>query len=133
MMKPSEYRKGYLSKLGNEIRRLRIERGLSQDDLAQICGYKSRSSITKIERGGYDLPLPKLKTLAEALGVPPMYFLGIDVDQDETEDLPEDELALLELYRRLNSSGREKATDYLSDLAGMEKYTKKEKTSRGSA
>lgn len=124
-MNPSEYRIEYLTRLGNEVRRLRIEKGLSQDDLAQKCGYKSRSSINKIERGVYDLPLPKLKILSEALGVSPMHFLGIEVKVKESIELSSAEIALIEAYRSLNDHGKAKAFEYVSDLSGILKYTEK--------
>ena len=38
------------------IRRRREELGLSQDELAKKLGYKSRSSINKIEKGENDIP-----------------------------------------------------------------------------
>lgn len=132
-MKPSEYRTEYLTKFGAEVRRLRVEKGLSQDDLAQACGYKSRSSINKIEKGIYDLPLPKLKILAEALGIDPMYFFEIDVHSEKDVTLSPDEVSLVQSYRTLNEKGKEKTIEYVSDLSVNKKYTEKEDPSRGSA
>lgn len=132
-MKPSEYRTEYLTKFGAEVRRLRVEKGLSQDDLAQACGYKSRSSINKIEKGIYDLPLPKLKILAEALGIAPMYFFEIDVHSEKDVTLSPDEVSLVQSYRTLNEKGKEKTIEYVSDLSVNKKYTEKEDPSRGSA
>ena len=37
--------------IGERIRQMRIGLGLSQDELAKLVGYKSRSSINKIEIG----------------------------------------------------------------------------------
>ena len=40
--------------LYKNIKMLREEKGMSQDELAKLCGYTSRSSIAKIEKGEVD-------------------------------------------------------------------------------
>lgn len=50
------------------IRRLRREQGLSQQELADLTGYTDRSSIAKLEKGLIDLPQSKLETFAKVLG-----------------------------------------------------------------
>ena len=47
--------------LGDNIRRKREEAGLSQDELAQRLGYKSRSTIVKVESGVNDLTQSKIR------------------------------------------------------------------------
>ena len=37
--------------IGQRIRRIRIAKGLTQDDLAKLMGYSNRSTINKIESG----------------------------------------------------------------------------------
>lgn len=64
--------------IGERIRNLRIERNMSQDELAQRAGYKSRSSINKIELSGQDLPMSKVRRIAIVLGTTPEYLLGWD-------------------------------------------------------
>ena len=60
----------------DRIRERRIELGLSQDQLAAKMGYKSRSSINKIESGQTDIARNKLVKLAEALLTTPAYLMG---------------------------------------------------------
>lgn len=62
------------------IRQLRIERGLSQDELANLVGYKDRSSVAKVEAGKVDLSQTKVAAFAKALGVTPAYLLGLSPD-----------------------------------------------------
>ncbi len=62
--------------IGKRIRLRREELGLSQDDLAKRVGYKSRSSITKIENDGRGLPQEKIVDFAKALYVTPAYLMG---------------------------------------------------------
>ena len=59
----------YLKYVGKRIRKVRILRGLSQDELAKRCGYKSRSAINKIETGINDVPIYKLKIITEMLNI----------------------------------------------------------------
>lgn len=61
--------------IGDRIREKRIEAGLSQEELAHKVGYKSRSSIQKIE-AARNLPLPKVEKMAVALDCAPTYLMG---------------------------------------------------------
>ncbi|MCI8283964.1 MAG: helix-turn-helix domain-containing protein [Firmicutes bacterium] len=66
--------------LYKNIRKLREEKGLSQDELAKLTGYTSRSSITKIEKGEVDLTRSKIIAFAQALGTTPGNLMGWDND-----------------------------------------------------
>ena len=48
-----------MSVLSTRLRLRRKELGLSQEELAQRMGYRSKSSITKLEKGVNDLPQAK--------------------------------------------------------------------------
>lgn len=60
------------------IRRLRESLGLSQDELAKRLGYRSRSTIAKIESGSNDIPQSKIAAFAAALETTPAHLLGLD-------------------------------------------------------
>lgn len=66
-----------MEKLYENIRKLRIEKGISQDELAQLIGYKDRSSITKIESGKVDLAQSKILLFAKVLGTTPAELMGL--------------------------------------------------------
>ena len=68
-----------MSKLSHRIRQRRDELGLSQEELAERMGYRSKSSITKLEKGVNDLPQSKLEELAAALDTTPAWLLGLDI------------------------------------------------------
>lgn len=57
------------------IKELRIERKLSQEDLARMVGYTSRSSVNKVEAGLIDLPQSKILAFAKALNTTPIYLM----------------------------------------------------------
>ena len=88
--------------LYKNIKMLREEKGLSQDELAKLCGYTSRSSIAKIEKGEVDLQNSKILLFANALGTTPGKLMGLtDFDSKEPtiiaahfdgDDFTEDEL-----------------------------------------
>ena len=50
----------------DRIKNRRLELGMSQADLANKLGYKSRSAINKIENGLRDISQSKLSQFAEA-------------------------------------------------------------------
>ncbi len=62
--------------IGQKIRKLREERKMSQDELAKIIGYTSRSSINKIEKDGRGIPSDKIILIADVFGVSPAYLMG---------------------------------------------------------
>ena len=63
--------------LGERVKARRIELNLTQDELAKRLGYKSRSSINKIECGR---PVTQkiIVRLAEELYTTPAYLMGWD-------------------------------------------------------
>lgn len=60
--------------VGRNIRRLRRERGLSQEDLADEIGVH-RTYMGGVERGERNLTLRSLERLAGRLGVSPLSLL----------------------------------------------------------
>jgi len=68
----------FMSELARRVRERRAALGLSQEELADRMGYRSKSSITKLEKGVNDLPQSKLEELAAALDTTPAWLLGIE-------------------------------------------------------
>jgi len=60
------------------IKLLRLQRGISQASLAPMVGYTDRSSIAKIEAGLVDLQESKLRLFAQALGVTVPQLMGYE-------------------------------------------------------
>lgn len=76
-------------KIGERIKQARLKKGYSQTELAQLLGYKSRSSINKIEIGERDIPKNNILKFAELLEVSPSYLMGWDNDANENSSLDE--------------------------------------------
>lgn len=72
--------------LGKRIRERREELNLSQDELAKKLGYKSRSSINKIELGKNDITQHKIADFAKALQTTPAYLMGWTDDVQKKND-----------------------------------------------
>lgn len=62
--------------LYKNIKSKRTELKMSQDTLAELTGYKDRSSIAKIEKGEVDLAESKIREFAKALKVSPRELMG---------------------------------------------------------
>jgi Zn-dependent peptidase ImmA (M78 family)/transcriptional regulator with XRE-family HTH domain len=60
--------------IGPRIKALREERKLSQDDLARLCGFKDRQTVSAIETGERRVTAEELVTAVEKLGASLDYF-----------------------------------------------------------
>ena len=67
-----------MSELSRRILQRRLELGLSQEELAQRMGYRSKSSITKLEKGVNDIPQSKVEEFAAALETTPAWLMGLE-------------------------------------------------------
>lgn len=65
-----------LRNFGERVIMCRQALNLSQDELAKRVGYKSRTSINKIEVGVNDVPSTMIKKLAIALHTTPIHLMG---------------------------------------------------------
>lgn len=69
--------------IGGYIAEARKQAGLTQEELALRVGYKSKSTINKIEQGTRDLPQKKIAAFADALGVTPAKLMGWEEERKE--------------------------------------------------
>lgn len=84
--------------LYKNIRDRRIKLGMSQEELAKKLGYKSRSTIAKIETGKVDLPESKIKSFADALNTTPAYLMGWRNNVEE--DISLESLGLIKVKKK---------------------------------
>ena len=69
--------------IGLRIMRRRKELGLTQEELAAKMGYKSKSTINKIEKGINDVSQSNLLPFAEALQTTEAYLMGLTDDPNK--------------------------------------------------
>lgn len=72
-----------MKSVGDRIREKRESLGMSQEELAKKLGYKSRSSINKIETDARNLTQSKIKSIADALLTTPSYIMGWEEPKEE--------------------------------------------------
>ena len=83
--------------IGKRIKNRREALGMSQEELATKLGYKSRSSINKIELEINDVTQSKIAQIAKALGTTPAYLMGWE---EESSNKKNDALADIILKAR---------------------------------
>lgn len=69
-----------MAEIGKRIKLKREALGLTQEDLAKKLGYKSKTTIAKIESGTNDIVQSKVKDFAVALETTIAYLMGWDDD-----------------------------------------------------
>jgi transcriptional regulator with XRE-family HTH domain len=124
--------------IGKRIKEVRIELGLSQEELAKRLGLKSKSTICKIETGDDNLSMRSIQKYAKALGCDSSYLIGLDqAMQDKWHkevlssiqenisgmqnvvNLSNDEHILIENYRNSSEADREAVKRMLAYAARM--------------
>lgn len=71
--------------IGERVKLARKKKGMTQEELASLLGYKSKSSVTHIENGR-DIPRAMVSQLAKILDVTPSYLMGWE-DENEASEL----------------------------------------------
>ena len=108
--------------LYKNIKRIREEKGMSQEELARLVGFKSRSSINKIEMGVNDITQSKLVAIANALGVSPGALTGSDDPASSAPPAPQKSDGLPELNARDEREIERDLADMMHSVA-MANYT----------
>lgn len=92
--------------MGDRIKTRRLELGLTQQELAEKLGIKSRSYISLLEKGDRNLPTSMIRKLVSALDTTPSYLLGWNEEEIKAnqEWLNRYMQATVDTYRRVFSS-----------------------------
>lgn len=103
---------------GQNLRKIRISKRMSQDELARKLGYVSRSSINKIEVGRSDMPRSKIELAAKILGVSPLdLFKNAPIEDEIIDTIIDDQITILaESYEKLNDANRMRLSAYIQAL-----------------
>ena len=71
--------------IAERIRHRREQLELTQEELSEKLGYKSRSTISHIENGDVDISSQKMQALAKALDTTPAYLIGCEDEDGRNE------------------------------------------------
>lgn len=115
--------------IGQRVKKLRIEKHLTQSELAEKLGYKSKTSVAHIENGR-DIPRSMVVTLSKVLNTTPAYLMGWEDEKaapktepisDKKLELTENEKAIVDIFKNLTETqqgeliGRAKAMEELNE------------------
>ncbi len=136
--------------IGANIRRIRMEKKMTQKELGEKIGSISQQQIARWENGDKNITLDNLRKISAALGV---YISDLvdDWNQFSKEDIAEDwksnntsgishekaielggypinglEKSLFNVYRSLNRTGQEKALDQIALLTKIPEYQRED-------
>lgn len=119
--------------LYKNIRKLRLENGWSQSELARRAGYKDRSAIAHVEDGTVDLPQSKIMLFADIFGVSPaQLFGGSSASELFDDNYTNEETAVITAYRNADEMRKDIVCDVLHVIrqpAAREK-TRRQESSR---
>lgn len=91
--------------IGEKIKRKRLEKKWTQEELATRMGYKTKSTITKIENGTNDVSQKKVVKFAEVLGVSVAYLMGWENTHEWFKNFrAEKNISLMEIADEFNIS-----------------------------
>jgi len=91
------------SNLSEKIRQIRLQKGLSQENMADMLGL-STTAYGDLERGRTELSVSRLENIAKLLDVPLPDLLGFESSSmSETEWLRQENTRLLAVNSRLQN------------------------------
>ncbi|WP_338977172.1 LexA family transcriptional regulator [Fusobacterium nucleatum] len=106
------------------IKKRREELSLSQEELAAKLGYKSRSSINKIELGLSDIPFSKIPLFAKALEIEPEILMGWEKNKKQEESnidmntvINGDEFVMIPLYSSISAGYGSEEAEFIEMIA----------------
>nr|DAI90225.1 MAG TPA: helix-turn-helix domain protein [Caudoviricetes sp.] len=112
-----------MSKIGSKIKERREALGLSQDELAEMMGYKSRSTIAKIEKNVNDVTQTNIVKFAKILHTTPAYLMGWDTTEKTNTATNSDISNKIDLktINQLNDTNISKVNSYAKNLLNIQK------------
>lgn len=99
-----------MSSFGERVRETRIARGMTQQELADAIGMKSRSTINKIELGSRNTKLDTATKIARALNADPDYLVFGDEEDRKAE--------IERLFNLLPDDQQESVLSFLRSMLG---------------
>lgn len=104
--------------LARNIRYLRKQKGMSQDQLAELLGYKSFTTIQKWESGISEPPFKTLVAMAALFDVDIDDLANKNLEYDSSKkELSEQEMTVLSIFEKLDNNKKSAAIDYLDFLS----------------
>lgn len=98
--------------IGDRVKELREQQRMTQQELAEKLGYKSKTSVAHIE-GGRDIPRSMVVKLAEILKTTPSYLMGWEENNAPAPSSRDD------VINKINALPEDKIDKLLGYLDGL--------------
>lgn len=121
-----------MTHIGKKIKKRREELGLTQEELAHKLGYKSKSTVNKIEMGINDITQTRVVAFAKALNTTPAYLMDWEIADVFHDDMQQDSIQKLhslfssqevthfENYLQLNEHNMKLVDNYTEKLLSIQ-------------
>ena len=111
--------------IGERLRTLRVAKGLSQAQLAKLCGWSTSSRVANYEIGSRNIGADDAIALARFLDASPSFILFGDTE-NTGQELPEKQKLLLNLFEQLPESEQDRMIDlFVMRLKELDDYVEK--------
>lgn len=120
--------------IGEDIRRIRKEKKMTQKELGEKLGGISQQQIGQWENGDKNPKKETIEKIAKALDIDPYSLYSFDMASEELEKSITQKISqkkgsedkLLDNYRKLNDTGQDKAIEQVELLTKIPEYQKEE-------
>lgn len=99
---------------GEILKKLRIEKGLTQQQLAEILGFKSASAVGMVERQERELSFETIKRIVDFFNVSSDYLMGLVPFKNETE------VKKVDSFDRGDGMSEDKQNDIINNQDSLE-------------
>lgn len=101
--------------IGQRVKLLREKKGLTQQELAELLGYRSKTSVAHIENGR-DIPRSMVVKLSDLLDTTPAYLMGWEDSKEPSNItlLPQNKIRLIPIYESVSAGFGAYADNYIT-------------------
>lgn len=111
--------------IGERIKALRTEKGMSQGQLAKLCGWSGASRVANYEYGNRNVGVDDALSLAKALGTTPVMIL-FGEQSDPANWLTDKQKRVLSVFNQLPEAEQERMIDTFElRLKEIDEYVEK--------
>ncbi|HDY9008314.1 TPA: helix-turn-helix domain-containing protein [Klebsiella pneumoniae] len=111
--------------IGERIKALRTGKGMSQGQLAKLCGWSGASRVANYEYGNRNVGVDDALSLAKALGTTPVMIL-FGEQSDPSNWLTDKQKRVLSLFNQLPEAEQERMIDTFElRLKEIDEYVEK--------
>lgn len=103
-----------MESMGERIRRMRIDRGLTQEELGKVIGIQ-KATMQKYECGStHNMKRTQIKALADFFGVSPAYIMCLEEEQSE-------DITIMSAIKTMTVEELQQLNDYIDFIISKRK------------